>query len=237
MLAGGVSPEHRIGATPVAGCGSFVSESETRDWVAWHRAYDDPESRLSLRLRVVQEQLRAALDGRPGRIRIVSMCAGEGRDVIGVLAGHARRAEVSARLVELDPRNVAVARASAREAGLDNVEVVCGDAAMTDSYAGAVPVDIVMACGVFGNITEDDIRGTIELLPELCAAGATVIWTRYGGTERDVAQDVRRWFNERGFEEVAFVASDEHVFRVGVHRLAAAPRPLSRGTRMFTFVR
>jgi hypothetical protein len=33
-----------------------------------------------------------------------------GRDVIGVLAGHPRRDDVRARLVELDERNVAVAR-------------------------------------------------------------------------------------------------------------------------------
>ena len=205
--------------------------------MAWHQAYEDPASRLSVRLRVVQEQLRRALDERPGRVRIVSMCAGEGRDVIAVLADHDRRADVTARLVELDARNVEVARQAVNSAGLDNVEVVCADAALTDSYTGAVPADVVMACGVFGNISEDDIKRTIEHLPELCAAGATVIWTRYGGPERDVAQDVRRWLDERGFEEIAFEASDEHVYRVGVHRLMAAPRSLSRAMRLFTFVR
>lgn len=214
-----------------------MSEAEKRDWVAWHRAYDDPESRLSRRLRVVQEQLRRALDERPGTVRIVSMCAGEGRDVVEVLAAHPRRAEVAARLVELDPRNAAVARASVLATGLETVEILCADAALTDSYAGAAPADIVLACGVFGNITEDDIKRTIDLLPELCSAGATVIWTRGGGPERDIAQDVRRWFGERGFAEAAFFASEDDRYRVGVHRLTAPPRPLSRGIRLFTFVR
>jgi hypothetical protein len=82
-----------------------------RDWVEWHRDYDDPGSLLSRRLELVQGHLRAELDHAPaGDIRLISLCAGQGRDVIGVLAGHPRRDDVRARLVELDERNVAVAR-------------------------------------------------------------------------------------------------------------------------------
>ena len=69
--------------------------AEPTDWQQWHAAYDDPDSRLSERLRVVQSHVRAALDERaaqPGPIRITSMCAGQGRDVIGALAEHPRRA-------------------------------------------------------------------------------------------------------------------------------------------------
>src|SRR5437868_12138399 len=128
-----------------------------RDWVEWHRAYDDPESRLSRRLRVVQQHLRDAIDDCTGPIQIVSMCAGEGRDVIPVLAEHARAAEIAARLVELDLRNAAVARSAIDAADLDGVEIVVGDAALTDNYAGAVPADIVLACGIFRNISADDV--------------------------------------------------------------------------------
>jgi hypothetical protein len=82
-----------------------------RDWVEWHRDYDDPGSPLSRRLELVQGHLCAELDHAPGGdIRVISLCAGQGRDVIGVLAGHPRRGDVRARLVELDERNVAVAR-------------------------------------------------------------------------------------------------------------------------------
>jgi putative methyltransferase len=216
--------------------------AEPRDWVEWHRAYDDPTSRLSRRLAVVQEQLRRAIDASPpGPLRIISICAGEGRDVIGVLAKHARRGDVSARLVELEPRNAAFARAAAKAAGLSGVEVVEGDAALLDSYTGAVPAEIVLACGIFGNITEDDIRRTVEYLPCLCADGAMVLWTRgHFKGERDVALDIRRWFIEGGFEEVAYVspeAPEGAGYRVGANRLAAPPRPLEPGVRMFRFFR
>ena len=63
-----------------------------RDWLAWHRDYDEPGSLLSRRLELVQGHLHAELEHAPaGGIRLISLCAGQGRDVIGVLAGHPRR--------------------------------------------------------------------------------------------------------------------------------------------------
>ncbi len=52
-----------------------------------------------------------------------------------------------ARLVELDERNVALARRAAQAAGLHGVEVLQADAGITDACAGAVPAQIVVACG------------------------------------------------------------------------------------------
>ena len=85
-----------------------------RDWVEWHRDYDDPGSLLSRRVELVQGHLRGELERAPaGDVRLISLCAGQGRDVIGVLTGHPRRDDVRARLVELDERNVALARQAA----------------------------------------------------------------------------------------------------------------------------
>ena len=210
------------------------------DWQQWHQAYDDPESRLSERLRVVQAHLAAALDARAGQrgpIRIISMCAGQGRDVIGVLAEHPRRDDVTADLIELDTMLAAAARADASAAGLGGVRVRCEDASMTDSYAGVAPAEIVVACGIFGNISDGDIKRTIDHLPTLCAPGATVIWTRYGRPGDDLAPAICGWFVDRGFEESRFDASDERSYRVGSHRLVADPPPFEPGLRLFQFLR
>jgi hypothetical protein len=206
------------------------------DWAAWHRAYDDPSSRLARRLRVVQQQLRAGIDAKPGPLRLISMCAGQGRDVIGALAGHQRGGDVAGRLVELDARLVEKARRGAVEAGLDGVEVVRADAGVSDSYAGAVPADIILACGVFGNISDDDVRRTIAFMPRLAAAGAVVIWTRGRSPDRDIPQTIREWFVALGFQELAFVAPEDSTFSVGVHRLVSEPRPFKAGTRLFSFL-
>ncbi len=50
-------------------------------------------------------------------------------------------------------RNTVVAQEAARAAGLDQVQVVTADASLTDHYRNMVPADIVLACGVFGNIS------------------------------------------------------------------------------------
>jgi hypothetical protein len=207
-----------------------------RDWVGWHNAYDDVGSSLHRRLRIVQGLVVDALDQMPRRpIRVVSLCAGQGRDVIGALAEHPRRHEVTARLVELDEHNVGVARASARAAGLDGVEVMAADAGVTDSYLGAVPADLVVVCGVFGNIVDDDIAFAIEQLPQLCAEGAIVIWTR-NREPVDLTTTIRKWFAAAGFGEVALVAPPDVSFAVGAHRLLGTPVRLSLGIRIFEFL-
>lgn len=216
-----------------------MSETST-DWQQWHHDYDDPASRLSERLRVVQSHVTAALDervGQPGPIRIISMCAGQGRDVIGALAGHPRRQNVAALLVELDETLAEAARTDASAAGLAGIGVRCADASISDTYAGVAPADVLLACGIFGNISNDDIRRTIDQLPMLCAPGATVIWTRYGRPGDDLAPEICRWFVDRGFEEARFEASDERSYRVGSHRLIADPPPFEPGVRLFQFLR
>jgi hypothetical protein len=51
-------------------------------------------------------------------------------------------------------------------------EVVTGDAALTDHYRGTVPADLVLACGLPGNVTDDDIRRTVGFCPQLTRTGA-----------------------------------------------------------------
>jgi hypothetical protein len=206
-----------------------------RDWQAWHADYDVPGSSLARRLEVVRARIREALDSAPpGPLRAISMCAGQGRDLIGVLASHPRGSEVTARLVELDPRNAAAARLAAARSLLPDVEVVTGDAALTDAYAGLVPADLVLACGVFGNITDEDIGQTIACCAQLCAAGGTVVWTR-GRSEPDLIPQICRWFGEWGFD-LEWLSDPGVRYGVGAHRFAERPQPLRAGQRMFTFV-
>ncbi|UWE11054.1 class I SAM-dependent methyltransferase [Actinacidiphila bryophytorum] len=205
------------------------------DWRTWHDAYDRPDTWMARRLLAVQAQVRAALDGSPpGRLRVVSLCAGQGRDLLEVLAGHPRRDDVTARLVELDPRNTAFAEESARSAGLHQVEVVTADASLVDEYADMVPADLVLVCGVFGNITDADIERTIASCAELCRNGGTVVWTRHRGAPDRVPVICER-FERLGFER-RWLSDPEAGYGVGVHRSTREPQPLTPGTRMFTFV-
>jgi hypothetical protein len=214
--------------------GADTASQTSVDWHAWHAGYADPDSELGRRLTVVQRQLRDALDrAPPGPIRAISVCAGQGHDIIGVLAEHSRSADVSARLAELDPQNVALAQSAARAIGLERVEAVAADASLTDAYIGAAPADVVLVCGVFGNIAAGDIANTIEQLGQLCAPQATVIWTRHRRAP-DFVPQIRAAFERAGFAELAF--EDAPPFGIGSNRLQRSPEPLRPGVKLFDFI-
>jgi Putative methyltransferase len=198
----------------------------TRDWKDWHDAYDDPSSPLAIRLSLVQAQLSIALAlAPPGAIRLVSLCAGQGRDVLGVLPGHPRRNDVSALLVEYDPRNVALAAERAAAANLSAVKIREADAGLVSNFADALPADVLLLCGIFGNISEEDIRRTVAASASMCAPGATVLWTRHR-REPDLTVKIRSWFEAAGFAEVAFYAPGTGTLTgVGVQRFAAGQPP------------
>ena len=216
----------------------------------WHAPYEDPASNLSQRLAAVQSMARAALDEipdtHPGPIRMVSLCAGQGRDVIDVVATHPRGPEVSALLVELDPALVAFARDRAARAGLGGgddagdgvsgrIRIVEGDASQSHWYADYVPADIVLVCGVFGNISPADIRHTIEAMRGFCAPGGHVVWTRHRRPP-DLTPTIRADFADAGFTELAFEAPEGTVLAVGHHRLDGEPAPFDPDQQLFDFV-
>jgi hypothetical protein len=209
--------------------------STSTDWVAWHGDYEDPGSAISRRLRVVQDQLRGALPVRPREtVKVISLCAGRGDDLIGVLREYPHADLVRARLVELDPRNVDAMRRAAREAGAE-LDIVQGDAAEPSFYEDVAPADVVLLCGVLGNISDRDVQLTIMSLPQLCRRGGTVIWTR-SRRAPDLTPRIRRWFAASGFSELAFVAPDDVLWTVGAARFDREPKPLG-SRRFFTFNR
>jgi hypothetical protein len=207
------------------------------DWLAWHEPYQDPHSALSQRLRLIRRHLHDWLDGRPAEpLTVVSVCAGQGHDLLGVLAERPDAGRVRATLLEYDERNVAAARAAALAAGLPAVTVTHTDAGRSAAYAGAVPADLVLLAGVFGNIGDSDVRRTINALPQLCASDATVLWTR-SRRAPDLTPAVRGWFAEAGFRELAFDAPPGMLFTVGVHRFTGRPEPLDSSGQLFAFNR
>jgi hypothetical protein len=208
-----------------------------RDYDEWHRHYDDPGSDLSWRLRRVQSHLVDALERHAGRCRIVSACSGDGRDVLQVLASRNDADRIRAVLLELHPGIADRARGAAAAAGLAGVEVRTVDAGTADAYAGAVPADLVLLVGIFGNISDEDLWRTIDASPQLCAPDATLFWSR-GRDEGDLNAEVRARFTAAGFAELAYETLDQDGLpALGVVRYAGPPVDLVPGQRLFTFIR
>lgn len=210
------------------------AQSPMSDWRAWHRAYDDSESSLSRRLRVVRARVDALVT--VGGVRsVLSLCAGDGRDVIPVLARLDAAVDPRLVLVERDDALAAAAERRARDMDVD-VTVIRGDAGSSQTWRDETPVDLLMLCGIFGNIGDDDIQATICAVPALLNAGGCVIWTRGAFQDRDLRPQVRAWFERAALAEVTF-DGEPAGYGVGVNRrtpdAVATPVP----DRLFTFIR
>jgi len=214
--------------------------SDRLDWKVWHHDYDDPDSSVSHRLVEVRARLAGVLADGVGQVWLLSICAGDARDVIPVVA--VSDCDVEVTLVELDPELADRARRAADAAGV-RVDVRTGDAGDPEVYAGLHPVDVLVMVGVLGNVSDADARTTVAAAGSLVAEGGTVIWSRSNrfraepthGYE-DPAVWVRDLFEAQGFETVDYLRPDQDAWRLGVSRLAVPSRdPLPE--RIFTFVR
>ncbi len=208
----------------------------SKDWVAWHQSYADADSSLSRRLAVVRRRIGELLDAAPrgAPIRILSLCAGDGRDILPELAARPWL-PATVTLVELDADLAASARTTATS--VPGVEVRQGDAGLVATFADVLPVDLLLLCGIFGNIPTVEIQGTVAAVPWMLAADGTVIWTRGRFEDGDLRPAVRSWFVEAGLRELSFDGDPER-FGVGVARAqGGGPAVRPAVARLFRFVR
>ena len=140
-------------------------------------------------------------------------------------------------LVELDESNCAYAHDQIARDGLTSVDVRCTDASMAANYADAVPADVLLLCGIFGNVNDADVERTVRNCARLCAPGATVLWTRHRKPP-DLTVDIRRWFDEAGFRQLSFDTRgpDGLAAAVGTNQLQSDPLPFDDQLTFFTFV-
>ena len=93
--------------------------------------------------------------------------------------------------------------------------------------------------GIFGNISDDDVRRTITTAPQLCRPGATLLWSR--ATSPDDANSlVRQLLPAAGFVELDYRECDsgeEERAALGSARYDGPPQPLITGRQVFTFLR
>ena len=105
---------------------------------------------------------------------------------------------------------------------------------MTDRYADLAPADLVLLCGVLGNITDEDGERLLGHCTRLCRSGGTVVWTR-NRKAPDLVPRICGWLEQRGFERL-WVSEPSITASVGAHRFTEEPRQLPSGQRMFEFI-
>lgn len=189
----------------------------TKDWVRWHDAYADPDSELSRRQNDVVAALTAALESAPsGPIRVLTLCAGDARDLSRALHDHPRAPDVVGLVVEMDEDLASRARANLSEFE-HRLAVACADASDPNVWQGILPVDLLILVGIFGNISDDDIRAVIDAVPTMCRLGSSIVWTRHRRPP-DMTPVIAAWFAEAGCESQSFSSPGPNRYAVGAER-------------------
>lgn len=216
------------------------------DWHKWHNGYDQNPA-LKRRLVLVRKHLSRCLDHTaPGEVRIISVCAGDGRDILRTLAGHKRLADARVRLVELDPNLVADGENASKALGLSNhVEFVNGDATDPGSYRAVAPANIVVMCGMLGLVDFPELPNVVRAMQALCAHKGHVVWTRRLDWRNGVQQTkvLQNLMAQAGFRRASlsvtsfgalFFKKPRPSFAVATHRYDGEPAALSQSERLFT---
>lgn len=216
------------------------------DWHKWHGRYRN-QWPLKVRLRLVQGQIKKALAETPdGKILILSICAGDGRDLSGALSRHRRSKDVSAVLLELDENLVADGKAEFERLGLaGNVDYRTADATDPATYKGVGAADIVLACGMLGLVSPDSTPKFVQTLASFLKPGGHLIWTRSlilrSGPEH--LKEFKNLLAKNGFEERSFQITPRPPFFirgrkamarfvVGRHQYQGGTKPRPKG-RLF----
>ena len=211
--------------------------SKGKDWEKWHTLYNDSDSGLAKRLRLVQESISNCLPNTiEDGFQIIDICSGDGRDLLDLLTHYPAREQVHSYLVELDERLAKESERIASEKDLQNVTVINGDASLLSTYEEVPRADLILLCGVFGNISSDDICHTIETLPQLSKQGTRVIWTHHL-RQPEAVPAIQNLFITNEFSEVDLKATDDQSYAIATYEFRGSPKYLDGNTRLFTFIK
>jgi SAM-dependent methyltransferase len=210
----------------------------SRGWNSWpDRAY--ARKRYQHRLATVKQQLQDCLDAAPaGPIKILSICAGDGRDVVGAVDQHPRRNDVAAWLVELSADSVALGKRHAVAAGLEeSLHFINGDATDLSTYKNVPACDVILLCGVWGHVPQTDTAALVQGLAAFCKPGATVLWScgTSGGTAKLDEYDAL--FTKPTWDKVRQSFAADKCNAVVLHRYTGPSLPRLNSGRFFSFRR
>jgi 2-polyprenyl-3-methyl-5-hydroxy-6-metoxy-1,4-benzoquinol methylase len=172
---------------------------------------------------------------------VLSLCCGDARDAIPVVAASDRVVVLT--LVELEAALAARAAESAAEADVE-IDLRVGDAGDPTTYADVLPVDVLLLVGVLGNVSDADARTTVTATASMVVPGGVVVWSRSNRFRTsathgyaDPAEWVRSLFEEVGFETIDYSVPADEAWRLGVSRLRSSPPVTTLPGHLFTFIR
>lgn len=212
--------------------------SPQNHWDEWHKHYDH-SSLLQARLQIVRGQISLAFNEcDPGLIQAVSICAGDGRDLIHTTSNHPRRNDVRAFLIDKNEQSIARGKLAAEQVGLSQqFHFLKADARLSRSYIGIVPANIIILVGVLGHVRHKEIVRLVQNVPMLCKAGGWLIWAKKLKihTNHNQVLSVRNLLQRSAFKEVQYEETGLDGFAVSRAQFIGPTTPLDPARRLFEF--
>jgi hypothetical protein len=209
------------------------------DWTEWHGSYERDPS-LKARLAIVRLQISDALSASPaGPVRLVSVCAGDGRDVIGALTNHPRRNDIAAALIDLHTDSIRRGRAMAKAVGFEaQLSFIEADAGLAKNYINIAPADILVLSGFIGHLHNNSVPNLISSLPMLCKPGGSVIWNRHLVLNDGKSQvpRIRQLLERQQFRECEYKIASRDGFATGRVVFQGQTLPLNMTDVLFEFI-
>lgn len=209
------------------------------DWNQWLDRYETNQPLRERLTFVVSHIAKAILDCHEDPVPVLSVCAGDGRDLVVALSSMESKRMVRADLIESNPDVVSKGRNLVAEHGLSqSVKFRCADATKRRTYQYLTPAKVVIVSGVFGNLRDIDAARLIRLLHSLCQPDSLVIWTRNlvefddGGSATDKIREILR---ASDYEETRFERTQSGVFAIATHRYRGQTKPLPTDEILFDF--
>jgi hypothetical protein len=205
-------------------------------WSGWPQVAYRREN-YQQRLRVVKVHLAECLnDAAQGPLRLVSLCAGDGRDVIDVLQSNRRRNDVGAWLVELNGQSIADGALHMKASGLEKlVNFIHADATDYLTYQTLVPCDIILLCGVWGHVPVNERALLVRALASFSKPGGSLIWTRGISRGMDRLNEIQSQFANSSWERVRLSFTPNDKWAISTHRYCGPSLELPASGRIFNF--
>lgn len=192
----------------------FYEQNSSDKWTEWHEnAYNNTNSLAYQRTEIVKNLINKYLYEINKNVVIVSIGAGQGRDILSVLKERKDNNRIFTYLIDTDMECLDYAKNYAEKNNIINVNVVNIDGSLTENYKDIPKADLIIFCGMMNQKNTEEVKSLANNMKFLCNEDAQIIWSRHGYDE-DYSTSFRNVFNENFYKELDFYISHKEPFFV-----------------------
>jgi len=190
----------------------FYQQNSSDKWTEWHEeAYNDINSLPYQRTEIVKDLINKYLSEIDKNIVVISIGAGQSRDILPVLIGRKDNDRITTYLIDTDIECLNYAKNYAKDNNIINVHIVDMDGSLVKNYKDIPKADLIIFCGMMTQKNTDEVKNLANNIKLICNEDAQIIWSRHG-YDGDYSTPFRNVFNENSYKELDFYISHKEPF-------------------------